>query len=83
VTTPIEMDCRSLVELVTEYLEGALDDDRRADIESHLADCEGCTNYLEQMRTTIRLTGRLREDQIPPEAREPFLRVFRDWRAGR
>jgi anti-sigma factor RsiW len=77
------MACQDLVELVTEYLEGALDDDRRAAVEAHLADCEGCTKYLEQMRTTILLTGRLREEQIPPEAREPLLRVFRDWRAGR
>jgi anti-sigma factor RsiW len=77
------MACQDLVELVTEYLEGALDDDRRAAVEAHLADCEGCSKYLEQMRTTILLTGRLREEQIPPEAREPLLRVFRDWRAGR
>jgi anti-sigma factor RsiW len=74
------MDCRDLVELVTEYLEGALDDDRRAAVEAHLADCEGCTNYLEQMRTSIQVTGHLDEEQIPPEARAPLLRVFRSWR---
>jgi predicted anti-sigma-YlaC factor YlaD len=75
------MDCRTLVELVTEYLEGALDEDRRASVEAHLAECEGCTNYLEQIRTTIRVSGHLHEEQIPPEAREPLLRVFRAWRA--
>jgi predicted anti-sigma-YlaC factor YlaD len=77
------MDCQNLVELVTEYLEGALDEDLRAAVEAHLAECEGCSNYLEQMRTTIRVTGRLREEQIPPEARAPLLRAFRDWRARR
>jgi predicted anti-sigma-YlaC factor YlaD len=75
------MDCRTLVELVTQYLEGALDEDRRASVETHLAECEGCTNYLEQIRTTIRVSGRLHEEQIPPEACEPLLRVFRAWRA--
>jgi anti-sigma factor RsiW len=83
VTTPTQIRCRDLVELVTEYLEGALDDDRRAAVEAHLADCEGCTNYLEQMRTSIRVTGHLREDQIPAEARAPLLRVFREWRGRR
>jgi anti-sigma factor RsiW len=75
------MHCRDLVELVTEYLEGALDDDRRAAVEAHLADCDGCTTYLEQMRTSILVTGRLREDQIPPEARAPLLELFRGWRS--
>jgi anti-sigma factor RsiW len=81
VTTPIEMHCRDLVELVTEYLEGGLDDDRRSAVETHLADCEGCTNYLEQMRTSIRVTGHVHEEQIPPDARAPLLRVFLAWRA--
>ncbi|MGH2635548.1 MAG: anti-sigma factor family protein [Actinomycetota bacterium] len=75
------MNCRSLVELVTEYLEDALGHDERAAVEAHLAGCEGCTAYLEQMRTTIRLTGRLSDDQIPSEAREPLRRVFRAWRS--
>jgi predicted anti-sigma-YlaC factor YlaD len=77
------MDCQSLVELVTDYLEGALTAQERARVEAHLADCDGCTAYLEQMRTTIRLTGRLREEQIPPEARRPLLEAFRSWRSGR
>jgi anti-sigma factor RsiW len=81
-TAPAEMNCRSLVELVTGYLEDALPEADRAAIDAHLADCDGCTAYLEQIRTTIRITGRLAEEQIPPEAREPLLRVFRDQRAN-
>jgi anti-sigma factor RsiW len=72
------MNCRSLVELVTEYLEDALPERDRAEIDAHLADCDGCTTYLEQMRTTIRLTGRLDEERIPVEARESLLRIFRE-----
>lgn len=79
--TPVEMNCRTLVELVTEYLEGSLPEGERAAIDAHLAGCEGCSNYLEQMRTTIRLTGALTEEQIPLEAREPLLGVFRSWRS--
>lgn len=81
-TTPIEMNCRTLVELVTEYLEGSLPEEERAAIDAHLATCDGCSNYLEQMRTTIRLTGELSDELIPPEAREPLLGVFREWRSA-
>ena len=55
-----ELTCRELVELVTDYLEGALGDDERARFEAHLGGCAGCTAYLHQMRTTIWLVGRLR-----------------------
>jgi anti-sigma factor RsiW len=82
VISPTRMNCRTLVELVTDYLEGALPDEERARIDAHLAGCDGCTAYLEQMRTTIRLTGMLTEDQIPVEAREELLGAFREWRGG-
>jgi len=78
-----EMACNELPELVTEYLEGALEPRERARLEAHLAECDGCTTYLEQIRTTIRLTGMLTEDQIPAEGRGELVRVFHAWRAGR
>jgi anti-sigma factor RsiW len=71
--------CRDLVELVTNYLEGALPPEQRARFESHIAGCDGCTTYLEQTRETIRLTGTLREQQISPEARAALLHAFRGW----
>lgn len=77
---PVAMNCKTLVELVTDYVEGALPEETRARIDAHLAECDGCTTYLEQMRTTIRLTGMLTEEQIPAEAREALLSVFREWR---
>jgi anti-sigma factor RsiW len=80
--SPTRMNCRALVELVTDYLEGALPDEERARIDAHLAGCDGCTAYLEQMRTTIRLTGMLTEDQIPAEARDALLGAFREWRGA-
>jgi anti-sigma factor RsiW len=72
--------CREFVELVTDYLEGALPDDQRRRFESHLAECDGCTAYLEDMR---RLVGTLHETPEPPPdpaTREALLRAFRDLR---
>lgn len=81
-TTPTSMTCRTLVELLTDYLEGALPDDERALLEAHLAGCEGCTRYLAQVRTTIRLTGMLREEDLAADAHEALLGVYRAWRAS-
>lgn len=74
------MSCKELIELVTEYLEGALQTLDRARFHSHLAECPGCTEYLEQMRLTLHLTGRLEEESLPDDARERLLEVFRNWK---
>jgi len=73
--------CIELVELVTDYLEGSMPADERARFDGHISGCEGCTTHLEQFRITIRLTGMLTEEQIPPDARAALLGAFRDWRA--
>ena len=78
---PGEMSCRELVELVTEYLEGALPRSDRRRFEKHIAGCDACTAYIEQIRLTIRAAGRLTEDDIEPEAREALLVAFRYWNA--
>ena len=73
------LSCQELVELVTDYLEGALAPVDVARFEAHLTDCDGCTAYLDQIRTTIALTGRLSTDTISPEARDALLHTFRSW----
>ncbi len=72
--------CKELVELVTDYLEGTLSATDRARFDAHIARCEGCANYLAQMQQTIRLSGRLSEGDLTPEARDELLRIFLDWK---
>lgn len=79
-TTSDELVCRELVELVSDYLEGRLSTEDHRRFEEHLAVCEPCTKYVEQMRITVRLVGRLREEDLQPAARDAFLQAFRDWR---
>ena len=78
-----EMTCKELVELITDYLEDALSPAERARFEAHLGRCDGCTTYLDQMRRTIALSGRLTEESIAPRAQEELLDVFQDWKKGR
>ncbi len=77
---PEELACIDEVELMTDYLEGALHAGERARFEEHLAGCFKCGNYLEQMRRTIRTLGRLTEDAVAPPAREHLLQAFRGWK---
>lgn len=39
----------------------------------------GCTVYLEQMRTTIRLLASVHEDDLAPQTQEELLQAFREW----
>ena len=78
-----ELSCQELVELVTDYLEGALPDEERRRFDEHIAKCRGCTRYLEQMRATIRLAGEVTSEDLTPEAENVLLRAFRDWKGRR
>jgi anti-sigma factor RsiW len=75
-----ELTCKELVELVTDYLEGALSATNRRRFDEHLAGCPYCQIYMEQMRQTIRAAGHLPEDAISPKALETLLEHFRRWR---
>lgn len=76
-----ELACSEAVELVTAYLDNTLDPNDRERFEEHLVFCDGCQNYLEQMRTAIRLTGGV-EAELPAELETQLLQAFRGWRAG-
>jgi predicted anti-sigma-YlaC factor YlaD len=79
---PSPMPCREFVEVVTGYLEGTLSEVDRERFDEHLAACPHCSAYFAQMRTTLRLTGRLTEDDIPDDTREDLLQVFRNWQSA-
>ena len=72
--------CQEVVELVTDYFEGALADDETELFEQHLNFCEGCDWYVDQTRTTVSTVGRIREEDVPAETRERLVTAFRDWK---
>ncbi|MFD4430231.1 anti-sigma factor family protein [Nocardia sp. NPDC058497] len=73
------MDCDEFVELVTRFLDGALDGDAELRFLAHIAECDGCEVYLDQIRRTTRDLGRLEPEQLSGEARTSLLAAFRDW----
>jgi anti-sigma factor RsiW len=73
------MDCNELVELVTAYLDGSLDLDTRSRFDMHLLDCDGCENYLQQFRETVRTVGTIRDEELDPALRTRLLDAFKDF----
>lgn len=82
IRTNREIVCQQAVELVTDYLEGALSARQRRRFEAHLAGCPHCTEYLAQMRATIALTGTLAPDDLTPQMQDEFIDLYRRWQAG-
>jgi anti-sigma factor RsiW len=75
-----DLTCREMVELMNDYLEGALAEAERARFEVHLSTCDACTTYLAQVRETVRLAGRVTEESVPLDVRDQLLHAFRSWK---
>jgi anti-sigma factor RsiW len=73
--------CRQAVELVTDYLEGALSRTQRRRFEAHLTRCPDCPEYLAQIRAVITLAGSITPDDLTPRMRGEFIRLYRRWQA--
>jgi anti-sigma factor RsiW len=73
------MDCNELVELVTAYLDGSLNLEERARFDVHLLECDGCENYLQQVRNTVATLGKGPFDELDPAFRHRLINAFRDW----
>lgn len=71
--------CREVVDLLTDYLDGALSARDRARLEMHLSACPHCSAYLAQIRSTIAAAGRVEPEDLAPEALEDLLEVYRRW----
>ena len=74
-----DLSCRELVELVTDYLEGALDRRTRSRFERHISGCPHCTEYLEQIEATIRVAGTIEPEALSPQFQARLLEAFRDF----
>jgi anti-sigma factor RsiW len=77
------MNCRQVVELMTDYLEGALSAVERARFEDHIAGCDGCRAYLAQLRMARKIVGRLAGEPVPAAVERELLEAFRSWRSAK
>ena len=78
-----EFSCQEMIEVVTNYLDNALPPEEQQRFEHHLSYCAGCNTYVDQIRETIRQTGKVpREESLPPALREEIVAQFRNWKRG-
>jgi anti-sigma factor RsiW len=78
-----DITCRQAVALMTDYLDGVLSQDDQALVEAHLGECEACAEHLRQLRIAVTVTGRIRDEDLDPRAREDLMDLYRRWQADR
>ena len=72
-----DLVCEQAVRLATDYLEGSLSRRERRRFERHLRSCPNCTAYLEQLRITIALTGKVDSETLPASTRDDLVELFK------
>ena len=77
---PGELTCQEMVELMNDYLEGRLTPAQLSEFERHLVYCDGCADYLQQLRQLRTAATRLREEEIPERTKNALLEAFRKWK---
>jgi anti-sigma factor RsiW len=77
---PEDISCREVVQIVNDYVEGVLPAEEREAVELHLNLCDGCTDYLQQLRLSIALAGELTDEALPPELEKELCTAFREFR---
>jgi hypothetical protein len=80
VRKPIELSCREVVELVTEYSSNAMTAEDRVRFEQHLLTCPPCTTYIGQMKATVEIAGGLRGDETNRDAEPNIMAIFQRWK---
>lgn len=74
------LECRQAVELVTDYLEGALSRRDRRRLEAHLRACPNCSAYLEQIQAVIAMSGSIDPEDLNERASSDLIELYRRWR---
>jgi anti-sigma factor RsiW len=63
----MNLTCRKVAELLIDYVEGSLTDEQQSLLQRHLCGCVPCAIYMHTYRDTIRVTGALPDEPLPPE----------------
>ena len=73
------LTCQELVELITDYIEGALDAERHAEVARHLSDCDDCLRYVSQLQQTGRVLAALPVDNLSVQDGAALVATYREW----
>ena len=71
--------CQEVVALASDFLDGTLTPEQMTEFELHLNFCDGCSSFVDQVRTTAAMAHGLSDEEIPEEMRAKLLSAFKDW----
>jgi anti-sigma factor RsiW len=75
-----ELVCRQAIELMSDYLDGSLSRRDLRRLERHLAACDACAGYLDQLRVVIATTGAVGPHDLDDDTVEGLVDLFRRYR---
>jgi len=70
------MDCETIKKLLDQYLEGELEGEKFAAVESHIARCDACRAELDRRLKMRQLLRELKEVEVSEGEREEFIRAL-------
>lgn len=73
----LSLTCSGLTDLVTDYIDGALEPRRSLAFETHAVFCPGCRVFVGQIRETVARLQKLPVLPPPPEERRAVVEAFR------
>ena len=75
-----DIACRHAIELMSDYLDGRLEQGDRTRLERHLDDCPYCGEYLAQLRITIDSLGHAEPADLSEQAVDDLVELYQRWR---
>lgn len=68
--------CREMLARLSEYLDGELDDALCRQFDAHMGDCPPCQDFLESLRRTVDVLGRLPRPSLTPEHKRQIVEAY-------
>jgi predicted anti-sigma-YlaC factor YlaD len=70
------MNCRGVLDVLSDYLEGDVGEAVCEEVEEHLAGCEKCRMHVDAMRRIITLYKKWKDEPIPDDVSQRLQHVF-------
>jgi len=71
------MDCRDIKELLSAYIDGALSQEERAQVEEHLKTCKECSESLAALKEAVSQIKGLEEVEPPPLLAKRIMKAIK------
>ena len=78
----IRTSCRAFYQVLSDYLDGALEEADAEHVRGHIDACPPCGVYLDQFRVVYEATGKVSADDLPDDFCEVMERVLGKWKCG-